>query len=796
MNCWQQRDYDEAHLEYQKAMVLDPSQERARQQVEVLKKLRSSQQYFSEGEAFEKERKTKEAVRSYQRSLNFNPANKSSIDALDRLLKTRKAKTEGYELNLKSTKPITLKFKDAKIKDVFNIITQLSGINFVFDDTMKDAPITIYLENATFQQALDIICGMQKLGRKVLNETTIIVYGKTPEKIKQYEDLYVQTFFLNKLDAKKAVNLIRTMLQVKKIYVNEEMNTLVIRDTFDVIEVARRILEANDVPDAEVVLEVEVIELSKKNAESFGLALSKYAVGMKLTGPSGQFLSDSFATTDSVTAAGTSSTVNASGTTTITRANTDQLVNLFRWGDYNSYITVPSATFNFGKTLGNAETLSNPKIRVKNREKAKFNVGTRVPITTTSSNGVGNYNVNVQYVDVGVKLNAEPTIQLNNDVNIKLSLEVSSILSKEKVGTDGNTTVATIGTRNMDTVLSLKDGETSVIGGLIQDTKGQNTQKVFFLGDIPIIGQLFSNHDNTGDKTELILAITPRIVRGITVSDPEIAAFWSGLEDDPTVSRGYASFTQEPEFAKTSDLAQSPELAQPTGKNDPPAPLPQGRRDKSKMMQPAAQQQPPAPVQQPSTGNQPDLQAAAPSPGTIPVPAESVVSVPPVTLPSVPLPAAKPSGEAAVIATPPPSPQNKVSIRISAPAAVKQGELFAADIFAADADGLASAPLTVVFDPVFIEVITVSEGELFKQDGKSATFTNKIDNKAGQVSVTLLRAVESGGVSGSGRLFTLNLRAKSPGPASIGFIGVKLQSQVGKQLDATLYNAVVEVRKP
>ena len=294
------KNLDEAYLEFQKAMVLDPAQERARQQLEVLNKFRSSQQFFNEGEAFEKERKTKEAVRCYQRSLNFNPANKSSIDALDRLLKTRKAKTDGYELNLKSTKPITLKFKDAKIKDVFNIITQLSGINFVFDDAMKDAPITIYLENATFQQALDIICGMQKLGRKVLNETTIIVYTKSPDKIKQYEDLYVQTFFLNKLDAKKAVNLIRTMLQVKKIYVNEEMNTLVIRDTFDVIEVARRILEANDVPDAEVVLEVEVIELSKKNAESFGLALSKYAVGMKLTGPSGQFLSDSFATTDSV----------------------------------------------------------------------------------------------------------------------------------------------------------------------------------------------------------------------------------------------------------------------------------------------------------------------------------------------------------------------------------------------------------------------------------------------------------------------------------------------------------------
>ena len=111
----------------------------------------------------------------------------------------------------------------------------------------------------------------------------------------------------------------------------------------------------------------------------------------------------------------------------------------------------------------------------------------------------------------------------------------------------------------MDTVLSLKDGETSVIGGLIQDTKNNNIQKVSILGDIPVIGQLFSNKENAGDKTELILAITPRIVRGITVSDPEIASFWSGLEDDPSLARQYESFTQEPEFS--APAAKTPSAA-------------------------------------------------------------------------------------------------------------------------------------------------------------------------------------------------------------------------------------------
>src|SRR6185369_6658433 len=161
------------------------------------------------------------------------------------------------------------------------------------------------------------------------------------------------------------------------------------------------------------------------------------------------------------------------------------LVRAFTMKGIGGFVTVPNATFNLGKTLAKGEVLSNPKIRVKNKEKSKFNVGTRVPITTTTLNGVQSQ-VNVQYVDVGVKVNAEPTIQLNNEISIKLSLEVSSILTKEKVGDASSlTTVVTIGTRNVETVLSLKDGETSIIGGLIQNTSNNDKTKIFLLGDIP-----------------------------------------------------------------------------------------------------------------------------------------------------------------------------------------------------------------------------------------------------------------------------------------------------------------------
>ena len=535
------KNYGDALREYQTAFTLDPSLDVAKQHADKVNKLVSSQAFYKEGEEFEKDHKNREALRSYQKAWELDTANKEAKDKIDRITKNIRPKLDGFELNLKSTKPITLKFKDAKIKEVFNIITKLSGINFIFDEGVKDVNFSIYLENGTFYQALDVITELNKLDKKILNESNVIIYPKTPDKKKQYEELYLQTFYLNKIDAKKAINLLRTMMQIKKIYVNEEMNAIVIRDTPDVIALAGKILDANDIPDAEVVLEVEVIELSKKNAENLGFVLSRYAV-------SAQGFNNGTPFSDTLNTASL-----PSGSSVINPVNPSNLLQLFQYNQFSGFLTVPSATFNFGKTLANGETLSNPKMRIKNKEKAKFNVGTRVPITTTSSPTGGGISVNVQYVDVGVKLNAEPTIQLNNDISIKLSMEVSSILSRDTVGGAGSaTTVVTIGTRNLDTVLSLKDGETSIIGGLIQDTKNKSKQKISFLGEIPVIGSIFSSHDDSNDKTELVLAITPRIVRSLAVPDPSVAAFWSGKEDDPSTVKNYLSFSQDIETAPAS----------------------------------------------------------------------------------------------------------------------------------------------------------------------------------------------------------------------------------------------------
>ena len=283
----------DALKEFQAAQGIDSTQGRFSQQIEISSRYKDAQLAFQEGRDFEKGNKLKDAHRQYIMAAELFPKNNEYQAALERITQQRKSKLDGYELRLKSGKPITLKFKDAKMKDVFNILTQLSGINFVFDEGIKDSPVSIFLENASFQQALDLLTNMNKLSTKNLNETTVLVYVNSPDKSKQYEDMVLRTFHLNYMDAKKAINLIRTMIQVRKAYVNEDSNSIVVRDTEDVVAVVEKILDANDMPEAEVVLDVEVIEVSDKNAENIGLLLSNYNVQLGAFSPDNKLLATS-----------------------------------------------------------------------------------------------------------------------------------------------------------------------------------------------------------------------------------------------------------------------------------------------------------------------------------------------------------------------------------------------------------------------------------------------------------------------------------------------------------------------
>ena len=535
--------YDEAISEFGIARMFDPGLKKADEAIKKTVNLKDSEYQYNKGMEFLKDNKKKEAQKSFKQSLKLNPLNSFAKAEMEKLKRDEEVVIDGYGLDIKSAKHITLEFKDASIKRIFEGLSKLSGINFVFDADVKDVKSGISLHDATFRQALDLLLSTSGLSKKVVSENTIIVYPSTPQKEKQYQDLMIKVFYLTDMEAKHAVNLLRTMLKAGDIYVYEDLNAIVIRAKPDVIDLAQKILDATDRSDSEVVLAVDILEINRNKAQALGINLDPAKVSVSL--PQGE---------------------NAlSGVTGIL------LKDLAKVSSGDLLATLPSAILNMKMEDLDADILANPRIRVKNKEKAKIHIGERVPIITSTVNQ-GVTTENVQYQDVGLKLNVEPRIKPNDEIDLKISLEVSSLGTKTT--TTSGSVVYQIGTRNAETSLTLNDGETQIIGGLISDEERTTTLKIPGLGNIPIIGKIFSSTDKSKVKTDILLSITPHIIRRLDMPDEETTRIWSGREDSPSL--GQAVDVSAPRL----DTRERPALPQMRdGRTDfppPPPPSPPG----------------------------------------------------------------------------------------------------------------------------------------------------------------------------------------------------------------------------
>lgn len=439
------------------------------------------------------------------------------------------AKTEPPRLKPISERPITLELRDANIKVVFEALSRATGINFILDKDIKpDTKATIFIKKARVEDAIEMVLSSNGLQKKALSENTALVFPSTQQKLKDYQELMIRSFYFTNTSAKQVAVLLKTMLRTKDIYVDDRLNMLVMRDTPEVIHIAEKLVAANDLEDPEVMLDIEVLEVSRSRLQELGIVYpNQLAVLSADTGLTLEALKNI-----------TSKTIGVS----------------------------PNPAVNFKKTTGDVNLLSNPRIRVKNNEKAKILVGDKVPIITTTSTANVGISENVTYVDVGLKLDVEPRITLDDFVNIKVGLEVSSL--GEKTVTRNGAIVFTIGTRNANTVLRLKNGETQILAGLILDDERKNASKLPGLGDIPLLGRLFSNQEDKKSKTEIVLAITPRIIGNINLPRAEISEYWSGTDsvitDKPQINLPAANEPASPQdrFKEQMRLRQqNPELS-------------------------------------------------------------------------------------------------------------------------------------------------------------------------------------------------------------------------------------------
>ena len=412
-------------------------------------------------------------------------------------------------------KPVTLELRDANIKVVFEALSRATGINFILDKDIKpDTKASIFIKKARIEDAIDMVLASNGLQKKVLAENTVLIFANTALKQKDYQDLMIRSFYLSNTTAKQVAALIKAMLKTKDIFVDDRLNMIVMRDTPEAIHIAEKLVTVNDLADPEVMLDIEVLEVSRSRLQELGIEYpNRISVNSLIP----------ITTVTSATGVVASSTVNTASQLTLAG-----LLGLNK----SRFDVSPNPAVNFRKLTGDINLLSNPRIRVRNNEKAKILVGDKVPVITTTSTANVGISENVSYVDVGLKLEVEPRITADDYVNIKVGLEVSSL--GERTITKNGATVYTIGTRDANTILRLKNGETQILAGLISDDERKNASKLPGLGDIPLLGRLFGNQQDQKTKTEIVLAITPRIISNIVRPNAEVSEYWSGTENQIT----------------------------------------------------------------------------------------------------------------------------------------------------------------------------------------------------------------------------------------------------------------------
>jgi len=485
---------DEAQELYQRALRLDPNWEPAKAGLDRIALARRLDAVFAEAADLAKAGHPAEAESRLHQILASDPEQRDAKRLLQQLRERQQRASETFPA-LKSAlaTPVSIEFRETPLRNVFEVLSRAAGLNFVFDrDVKTDSKITIFIRNNPIEDVLRVVLGTNALERKVLNDNTLLIYPNTPAKAKEYQELVVRTFYLVNVDAKQVESMLKTMAHIKDIFIDEKLNVVVVRDTPDAMRLAERMVESIDIAEAEVMLELEVIEISRTRAQNLGIQLP----------------------------------------TNITRGSSNPVVapggtgsaNSIATSNFSSLITTipnPLLIANLALTDNDSNLLANPRIRVKNREKAKVLIGEKLPVITSTAVQNAGVASSVSYIDVGLKLEVEPQVYLNDEVGIKVQLEVNSNLGSVTVGssTTGITTAYQVGTRSAQTNMRLHDGETQVLAGLINDNETDSWNKVPGLSDIPGIGRLFSNDNSSHEKTEIVMLVTPRIVRNLATPD-------------------------------------------------------------------------------------------------------------------------------------------------------------------------------------------------------------------------------------------------------------------------------------
>jgi len=492
---------DAAEANYRLILRIDPQSDPGRSGLDAVNRARVQIARLQEGQSALQAGDLVRAEQVTRLVLSEDPNNRDAR-ALARAVTARLSDTDATPAKLREAfkRVVTLELRDAPLATIFSILSKSGDINFVLDrDVKTDARTSIFVRDSSIEDVLKILLTTNQLSRKVLNDNSLLIYPATQSKQREHQELVMRSFYIANAEAKQTAAMIKAMVKTKDIFVDDKLNLVIMRDTPEAVQLAEQLVATQDLGEPEVMLDLEVLEVSSSLAQTLGI---EYPTQIGVYG--------------------------ADATGTI--ADKAQLTGPGRITNLRAFTTNPLMLLNLSKNDGTSNILANPRIRVKNREKARVHIGERVPVITTTSTANVGVSSSVNYLETGLKLDVEPNVFLDQDVAIKVELEVSNILEQLNVS---GTVAYRLGTRNAATTLRLRDGETQVLAGLIDNEDRRSNTGVPGASDMPVLGRLFRNEGITGAKSEIVLLVTPHIVRNVKRSELVRAQFPAGTDAVP-----------------------------------------------------------------------------------------------------------------------------------------------------------------------------------------------------------------------------------------------------------------------
>ncbi len=779
-------DFDQAVAFYRAASKASPDNPNYKIALERASQA-ASRAHFERARQFEAEDQLEAARSEYKLASEYDAANRTAaakVAALDQIIRERneaarprpaieqlraaaRAASAPPILNPASREPVRLTTpNNASLRDLLNFLGNAYGINITYDRDFADRATSVNLDGVTFETALNTLMTMNQYSYKVLNDRSIFVFQDTPAKHLVFDDQVIQTFYVSHADVAELSQLISAIIRLPGIPVqpaiqfNKVNNTLTIRASTNVAAIIERIIQQNDKPRAEIVVDVEILEVNRTRAKTYGLNLSEYAVGLVF---SPEVSPGSTTTTTTPTTPGGTPTTTTSGASTGPSGvrspppfNLNTITQGVSTADF--YLAVPTAVIRALESDTNTKLIAKPQLRGAEGSKMTLKLGDSIPIIQTSYTplATGGAGVNplssYNYKDIGVNVDITPKVTLEGDILMDLTLENLSLGSNISVA---GVNVPSFGQRSVTAKLRLRDGESNLLAGLLREDERKSLTGFPGAIHVPILQQLFSNNDSQISQTDIVMLLTPHIIRTSEITEEDLKPIFIGSQQNLGVQTAPVFAVAPPE----PDTNPAPVVAAPA--TPPPAAI----------------------------GTAPGGVTVGPPPGSSPIPG-TVVLPAPTPAPPTPQPAAPPTPQAAAPATPQtipqpaapavaptPSPTTTSGVGLAQVIITPPGTTFrvgagpyTVPIAISNVSRISTLSITVTFDPAVIRIRTVQEGSFMRSGGVNVTFAQQ-QSTPGRLDITIARTSDATGASGTGLLAALLVDAIAPGTLTFTMSG-------------------------